>query len=128
MYRPSCEQRGLKRFSEPGTSEICEVFKSTTWMFGPDTASYSSQGMPANTMESPLGIHVGSPWLRSPDVTSFGVPPSAGVTKIFHGLPGREAMNAIWVPSGDQRGMCACMGAWVSWVRELPSILLRHSV
>ena len=32
-------------------------------------------------------------------------PPSAGTTKIFQGLPGREAIKAIRVPSGDQRGM-----------------------
>src|SRR5579863_9847444 len=97
-------------------------------MLAPAAAPNSNQGMPANTIDSPLGIQVGSPWLWSPTVTSRGVPPSAGITKIFQGFPGREAINAIWVPSGDQRGICACIGEYVSWVRELPSGLLRHSV
>src|SRR5580692_5972418 len=97
-------------------------------MLGPAVLPYSSQGIPANTIALPPAAQVGSPWLRSPALASRGVPPSAGITKIFHGLPGREAINAIWVPSGDQRGMCACIGEYVSWVRELPSGLLRHSV
>ena len=32
------------------------------------------------------------------------------------------------MPSGDQRGTCACIGGYVNCVRELPSGLLRHSV
>src|SRR5271157_3124846 len=97
-------------------------------MLGPVAVPYSSQDIPPNTMESPLGVQVGSPWLWSPVVTSCGVPPSADITKIFQGFPGRDAINAIWVPSGDQRGECTCIGAYVSCIRELPSGLLRHNV
>src|SRR5580692_2052617 len=97
-------------------------------MLGPEPVAYSNHGTPANTIESPSGVQVGSPWLCSPALTSRGVPPSAGITKTFQGFPGRDAINAICLPFGDQRGECACIGAYVSCVRELPSTLLRHNV
>src|ERR1700731_2102010 len=114
IYRPSREQRGLNNPSEPVTSEMLEVCKSTTLMLGADDFPYSNHGMAPKMMESPLGIQVGSPSLRPSEVNSCGVPPWAETTKIFHGLPGRNPMNAIRVPSGDHRGECASRGAKVS--------------
>ena len=111
---PSGEQRGLNKCSEPGTSERVEVLRSTTWMFGPEALPYSSHGMSANTMELPSAVQVGSPWFTLSEEISCGVPPCALTTKIFHGLPGWDAMKAIRVPSGDQRGRCAFIGTNVS--------------
>ena len=41
---------------------------------------------------------------------------------------GTIALNAICVPSGDQRGIKTFMGGEVSWSGSLPSTRLRHSV
>src|SRR5579862_6772587 len=104
IYRPSGEQRGLNKVSDPAISEMLEVFKSTTLMFGPEDVPYSSHDMAPKMMESPWGVQVGSPSLRPSDVISCGVPPWAETTKIFHGFPGRSPIKAIRVPSGDHRG------------------------
>ena len=63
-----------------------------------------------------------------PEVTRRGVPPVAVTTKILAVSDAVQAVNAICVPSGDQRGNAARIGGNVSCTRPLPSAPLRQSV
>src|SRR6266478_2386664 len=125
-YRPSGDQRGLNKPSEPGIDETWRVFTSAMSIVrGSDVPKVSAT--PPKAIWVPSGDQVGSSSSRPlSGSSSCGVPPCGETTKIFHLLPW-VARNAIRFPSGDQRGRCICTGGYVSCNRSLPSERLRHN-
>src|SRR5580698_8634045 len=108
--------------SEPGTTVTRRVRKSMMKIFDLVGAHIE----PPKTSEFPSGAHVGSTSVSVLCETSSSLPPLAD-TKYIEGLvPSTNALNAIRVRSGDQRGTTACKGAVVSCRRSVPSNLLRH--
>jgi|SRR6516165_10085582 len=88
-------------------------------------------GAPAKTRELPSGDHIGSISLTSlgtVGICSGGSPPSDGTTKASIGLPGSPPLNAILLPSGDQRGNMTLMGGNVNCNGSLPSRRLLQRV
>src|SRR6266478_1563965 len=106
-YRPSGDQRGLNKPSEPGIDVTWRVFTSAMSIARgsdvPDTT-------PPKAICVPSGDQVGSSSSRplSGNI-SCGVPACEEIMKIFH-LLSRVARNMTCFPSGDQRGKCVCVG------------------
>src|SRR5271156_2273161 len=122
MYRPSGDHRGEYSPSEPGTVELCRVFKFSRRIARGEVDEKSA--IPVwKINEVPSGDQPRSP---IPVITSSGWPPSVEIRYIFQGCPGPMPWKAIFFPSGDQRGWYTCKGGKVSCSRALPSALLFH--
>src|SRR5437016_971063 len=83
---------------------------------------------PPKRSRLPSGDHVGSCSSTFSDNNSSDVPPLAEIKKILKCPEEFWAIYAILVPSGDQRGIPAAIGAEVSCSWSVPSARLRKSV